>query len=222
MSKRRWEQIAAAGGIIFVLLAFGGQGFVQVGGSEPDFNAPAAEILSFFETRDQLFFNIGGYLVSLSYIALIWFLGAVWARLQRYEESPRWMSLVAVGSALAGIAVSSATTGWPMAVFRVEEGLDPGLARYLFDDGNFGFATLWVYLAGFLLAAGIVALRDGALPRWLGWFAMLTSISLLIGRAVWDNPTGLIFVPYTLAALWIFITSIFLIRAAGKEDRTSE
>ena len=222
MSKRRWEQIAASGGLIFVVLGFAGQGLIQVGGGEPAFNAPAAEILSFFETRDQLLFTIGGYLVSLSFIAMLWFLGAVWARLQRYEESPRWMSLVAVGSALVGLAVSSATTGWPMAVFRIEEGLEPQLARYLFDDGNFGFATLWVYLAGFLLATGVVALRDGALPRWLGWFALITSVALLIGRAFWDSPSGLIFIPYVLSSLWIIASSIFLIRAVGKDELANQ
>lgn len=221
MSKNRWEQIAASGGLIFVVLAFGGQGFIQVGGREPAFNAPANEILSFFETRDQLLFNIGGILVSLSFIALIWFLGALWARLQRYEQGPKWMSLIAIGSALVGLAVSSATTGWPMAVFRINEGLDPQLARYMFDDGNFGFAILWVYLAGFLLATGIVALRDGALPGWLGWFALVTSLTLLIGRAFWDSPSGLIFVPYTLSSLWIIVTSIFLIRAARKVEDVS-
>jgi hypothetical protein len=131
------------------------------------------------------------------------------------------MSLVAVGSAFIGLAVSSATTGWPMAVFRIEEGLDPQLARYLFDDGNFGFATFWVYLAGFLLATGIIALRDGALPGWLGWIALVTSLSLLIGRAFWDSPSGLIFVPYMLSSFWTIATSIFLIRAAGKVEDVS-
>jgi hypothetical protein len=221
MSKSRWEQIAASGGLLFVILAMGGQGLIQVGGSEPAFNAPAADILSFFETRDPLLYNIGGYMVSLSFIALIWFLGAVWARLQRYEQGSKWMSLIAVGSAFVGLAVSSATTGWPMAVFRIEEGLDPQLARYLFDDGNFGFALLWVYLAGFLLATGIVALRDGALPGWLGWYALVTSIALLIGRAFWDGPSGLVFIPYVLASFWIIVTSIFLIRAARRVEDVS-
>jgi hypothetical protein len=216
MSNYRWEQIAAAGGLAFLVLGFGGQMLIQVGGSEPSFSAPAADILSFFQTRDPLLFNIGGYLSVLGMLALIWFVGAVWARLRRFEENPGWLSLVAVGSALAGIAVSSSTTGWPMAVFRVEEGLDPQLARYLFDDGNFGFATLWVFLAGFLLATGIAALRDGSLPRWLGWFALGTSLTLLVARFIWDGPGGLVFLPYLLTGLWILITSIYLIRAAGK------
>lgn len=222
MSKQRWEQMAASGGLIFVVLVFAGQGLIQVGGMEPAFSAPADEILSFFETRDQLLFTIGTFLVSVAYIAMIWYLGAVWARLRRYEEAPGWMSFIAISSALVGLAVSSAATGWPMAVFRIEEGLDPQLARYMFDDGNFGFATFWVYLAGFLLAAGVVALRDGALPRWLGWYALLTSVALLIGRAFWDGPSVVAFIPYMLSSWWIIATSIFLMRAAGKDVAARE
>lgn len=217
MSKNRWEQIAAAGGLLFIVLIFGGQALIQVGGAEPAFTAPAEEIVSFFENRNQLLFSIGGFLTSLSFLALIWYLGALFARLRRYEESPGWMSLVAIGSALAGIAVSASGNGWGLAVFRVEEGLDPQLARYLFDEGNFGFANLWVFLAGFLLASGIVALRYGALPRWLGWSALVTSVALLVGRAFWDGPGSLVFIPYSLACFWIIATSITLIRAAGKE-----
>jgi hypothetical protein len=202
-------------------LAFGGQGLIQVGGTEPSFSAPANEILSFFQNRDPLLFKLGGLLSALAFLTLIWFLGALWARLQRYEASPRWLSVIALGSALIGIAVSAGTSGWALAVFRVREGLDPQLARLLFDEGNFGFATLWVFLAGFLLATAVVALRDRALPRWLGWFALVTGVALLIGRAFWDGPGSLVFIPYMLSSLWILATSIFLIRAAGKEDDSS-
>jgi hypothetical protein len=171
MSKRRWEQIGAAGGIVFILLQLVSQGLIQVGGSEPAFSAPG---------------------------------------------DPAWMSLVAFGSALAGSAVALASSGWGAAVFRIGEGLDPELARYLFDDGNFGFATFWVFLAGFLLTASIVTLRDGALPRWIGWLGLVGALALLAGRAFWDLDSGVIFLPYLLAWIWILAASIVLIRDAGK------
>ena len=99
-----------------------------------------------------------------------------------------------------------------MAVFRIDEGLDPELARYMFDDGNLSFATFWVFLAGFLLSAAIVALRHDALPRWLG---LLGALALLVGRAFWDLDSGVIFLPYFLAWIWILAASIILIRDAG-------
>jgi hypothetical protein len=216
MSDRRWEQIGAAGGIVFILLQSVGQGLIQVGGSEPAFSAPAGEILSFFENRDQLLFNAGGYLSAVAFIAFFWFLGVLWARLRRYEGEPAWLSLVAVACGLVGSAVVLASSGWGAAVFRIDEGLDPGLARYLFDDGNIGFATYWVFLAGLLFTAGIVALRHGALPRWLAWLGLIGALALLIGRAVWDLESGIIFVPYIMAWIWIIAASIILIRDAGK------
>jgi hypothetical protein len=217
MSKVRWEQMAAGCGLLFVVLQLIAQGLIQIGGSEPSFNAPAGEIISFFENRERLLFNAGGFLSAISMLLFIWFLGALWARLRRSEEAPAWMSLVAFGSALAGVAVSMANDGWGLAVFRIEEGLDPQLARYLFDEGNFGFATLWVFLAGFLFTASIVTLHDGALPLWLGWLGLVAAVALLTGRAFWDLPSGAIFIPYMLFYLWLIAASIVLVRAAGRE-----
>jgi hypothetical protein len=218
MSKHRWEQIGAAGGIAFIVLQFAAQGLIQIGGGEPAFNAPAEEILSYFENRNPLLFNIGGFLMAVSFIAFFWFLGVLWARLRQHEGDPAWMSLVAFGSALVGAAIVLASSGWGTAVFRIEEGLDPQLARYMFDDGNIGFATYWVFLAGFLLTSGVVAVRDGALPRWLGWFGLITAATLLVGRVFWDLPSGAIFIPYTLFAFWIIVASVVLIRGAAKAE----
>ncbi len=45
MSKHRWEQLAASGGIAYVVLQLIAQGLIQIGGAEPSFNAPAGEIV---------------------------------------------------------------------------------------------------------------------------------------------------------------------------------
>ena len=133
MSKRRWEQIGAGGGIVFVVLQLAGQALIQVGGAEPAFTAPAQEILSFFMARDPLLARIGGFLSNLSTIAILFFVGALWAALSRREESPSWMSLVAFGSGVAAVAVTLGGGGWELALLRIEEGLDPATARLLFD-----------------------------------------------------------------------------------------
>lgn len=217
MPEHRWEQIGAAGGIVFVVLQLIGQALIQVGGAEPSFNAPAGEIVTFFENRDPQLFAAGGFLSTIAVFALFWFLGVLWARLRRHEEEPAWMSLVAFGSGLVSVAAVFADSGWATAVFRIDEGLDPQLARFLFDNGNFGFATFWVFLAAFLFTTGIAILRDGALPSWLGWLGLATAIGLLIARAFWAAPSGAVFLPYVLFWLWLIATSIILIRRAGRE-----
>ncbi len=97
-------------------------------------------------------------------------------------------------------------------MFRIDEGLDPGMARLLFDIGNFGFASTWVLLGSMLLATGIVAVRTQALPGWLGWASIILAVVLLIARAIWT--TQIAFLPYALYWLWLIVTSILLIRRA--------
>lgn len=216
-TKRRWEQIGASGGIVFVVLQLASQALIQIGGSEPPFDAPAAEIETFFINRDIQLATIGAILAVLSIIPFLWFLGALWARLRRHEGEPGWLSLVALVSGAAGAAVIlGGGGGWELAILRLDEGLEAETLLLLFDQGNQAFATFWVALAGMLLAAGVVVLRDGGLPRWLGWFGLLLALALLAVRFVWFTASGIKFMPYMLFWVWLIAASIVLIRRAGE------
>lgn len=213
MTDVGWRKAGAWGGIAFVVLQIAGQILVQVGGMEPEFGADATEILEFFAARDPGLVSAGGFLSMLGMLALLWFLGGFWATLGEAEGDPAWMSTVALVSGAVAVAVSSATaSGWGLAVFRVDEGLDPAMARMLFDLGNFGFALFWLFLAGFLLATAFVVLRKGGLPRWLGWLAVLTAVALLVAHYFWASPSGAIFLPYVLFWVWLIATSVVLLR----------
>lgn len=218
-TRRLWEQIGAAGGIVFVVLQVVSQSLIQAGGSEPAFDAPAAEIEAFFMNRNMQLALTGGFLSVLSTIAFIWFLGALWARLRRSEGEPGWLSLVAFASGLAGMAAILGSGGWELALLRLGDGLQAETFRLLFDLGNFAFAAYWVALAGMLLAAGVVILRDGALPRWLGWFGLAVALALLAVRAVWFTASGAKFLPYALFWIWLIAVSINLIRQTGAANR---
>ena len=214
-TRRRWEQVGAAGGIVFVVLQLLSQALIQAGGSEPAFEASAAEIETFFMNRNIQLALTGGYLSVLSIVAFFWFLGALWARLRRAEGEPGWLSLVAFASGLAGMAAILGSGGWELAILRLGDGLEAEILQLLFDLGNFAFAAYWVALAGMLLAAGVVTIRDDALPRWLGWFGLLVAVALLAVRAVWFTASGAKFLPYALFWVWLIAASISLIRRAG-------
>jgi hypothetical protein len=217
MSNSRLEQIGAAGGIIFVVLQMASQALIQVGGAEPPFDAPAETIVAFFLARNSQLYALGEYLSTLSLIAFLWFLGSLWSTLRRAEGEPAWLSLVALASGLMTVATVSAGAGWPLAVFRQAEGLDPQIARLLFDQGNFAFANAWVMLASLSLATGVVSIRTGALPLWLGWAGVTIAVGLLAARAVWAS-SGLVFVPFGLCYLWLIAISIVLMRRAGAAE----
>jgi hypothetical protein len=196
-------------GLATVILLFGAQGFIQVGGGEPAFDAPAGTVAEFFEARDEGLFTLGAYLTVLGLVAFLWFLGGVYVLLRDHEWPRPWRATIALVSGVAFVA-SVMAGGWQLAVFRVDEGLDPQLARFVFDLGNLSFANGWVALGSFALASGWVMLSSGAFPRWLGWLAVVAGVGLVVARAVWTTPVW--FVPYTLLWLWVIVLSVLLLR----------
>ena len=217
-SEDRWQKIGAAGGIAYVVLQLASQMLIQIGGSEPAFDAPAQVIVDYFLNRSLPLALVGGTLSMLSIIAFLWFLGVLWAALQAYEGEPAWLSLLAFASGVIGMAILLGSSGWELALLRLGDGLSAETIQILFDQGNLTFANLWIALASMLLATGIIAIRHDALPRWLGWFALLTAVALLAARSVWFTASGIKFIPYMLVWLWLIATSIVLLRrvpAAG-------
>jgi hypothetical protein len=213
MNDSRLFRVGASGGIIFVIMQMVAQGMIQVGGMEPSFTASASEVTRFFTSRDPTLVQIGDYVSALSFVAFIWFLGALRSTLRDAEGESGWLADVAFGCGLISSAIS-VIGGWSLAFFRVGNGLDPETARLIFDLGNFAFASTWVLLAGMLFAVGAVALRTGAMPRWLGWGSLLLGLGLLAGRAAWTSQAA--FTPYVLYWVWLISASVMLMRGAVK------
>lgn len=216
-SLKKWGAIAA---IAFPLLQMAAQGFFQVGGMEPSFAAPSGEILAFFENRDPALFTIGAYIFILSLVAFLWFLGALWDELSTAEGGSGWLSLIAVGSGLVVAANLAGPSGWPLAVFRIGDGLDPQIARLLFDSGNLNFANMWVALGSMVLAAGLVMRLSTRFPGWLGWGSILLAIGLLLARAVWTSAVA--FAPYMLFWVWMITLGVLWLRRSRQVMSESE
>lgn len=213
----RW--IGASGGILFVLLQIISQALIQTGGAEPPFSASAEEILSFFASKNSQISDLSAFVSTLSTIAFLWFIGALWASLREAEGEPAWLSLTLVSSGVMALAAVFASGGWQLATYRFTEGLDPQIARLLFDSGNLGFANMWVPLASLLFAYTGIVLRTGELPRWTGWAALIIGVSLLAARAFWAASGG-VFMAYVSFWGWIIAVSIILLREAAR-GRTS-
>jgi hypothetical protein len=209
MLKTQLKKIGAAAGIAFPLLQLIAQGMIQIGGAEPAFTAEASVILEFFQSRDAILFAIGDYLSAVSIIAFLWFLGVLWSELRAAEGEFGWLSTVVLGSGLVTASAFS-VGGWSLAIFRIPEGLDPQIARLLFDQGNFNFANMWVPLSSMVLAAGVIFRSTDAFPQWLGWSSILLGIGLVLARAIWTSQVA--FAPYVLFWVWTIALSVILMR----------
>lgn len=220
-SAAHWRTMsltAGISGLLFLILGLGAQGFIQIGGAEPAFDAPAAAALGFFETRDPELFTVGAYLSVLALVTFLWFLSGLWVVLREAEGGTAWRSMVAFASGLVFVAFVT-NGGWQLAAFRAAEGLDAQLARFAFDMGNLGFASSWVALASLLIASGWIMVASRSLPNWLGWWAIVAGAGFLAARAVWTMPFW--FFPYALFWLWVIAVSILLIRGRFEPAPTS-
>ena len=211
MTQMRLEQVGAVGGILFIVLQLVGQLLIQAGGSEPSFDASAQEIVEFFEARKTFLFNTGSYVSTISIIPLLAFLGSLRGALRRAEGEAGWLTLVASGAGLLFLALGAAGGFWHIAVFRIE-GIDPQIARLLFDLGNFNFATMWVMLGALVFAVGLASILYGAFPRWLGWMGLVVGLGLVLARIVWTSTVA--FTPYVLFWVWLVAISVVMFRRA--------
>ena len=198
----------------FVFLQLVSQSLIQVGGSEPSFSAPAAEIVDFFEARNEALFNIGGYLSLLSFIPLLGFIASLRAAMRVGEGDAGWLTFVATGAGLLFLALLAAGGFWHHAVFRLD-GLDPQISRLLFDLGNFNFANMWVVMGTLVLAVGLSAIWQGTFPKWLGWSGVVVGIGLILARIFWTETIA--FTPYVLFWVWLIAVCVVIFRRAKVE-----
>jgi len=220
MKRDQWVRVGAVGGLLFVVLQLVAQGLIQAGGAEPSFSAGAGEIVAFFGAKDPGLFHFADFLNALSALGFVWFLGSLWVKLGGRDGQASPGQLIAVASGVMAQASVAGASGWPLAVFRGSD-LDPQLARYLFDQGNYGFATLWVFMASMLLAVGVSAGQSGGLPQWLRWLAVATAVGLLVARAFWATESGLAFLPYMVFWIWLIAVCVLWLRKPGHAGEPS-
>jgi hypothetical protein len=77
-----------------------------------------------------------------------------------------------------------------------------------------GGQALALSLAGFIGATSVVALRTSALPSWIGRLGCTTAgLSMLsVAWLIWDPAFNLLLLADALGFLWLFATSIALLR----------
>jgi hypothetical protein len=152
--------------------------------------------------------DFGALLSTLGMIVFLWFVIGLSLLLRAAEHEPPWRSAVAAASGAVLIALLLAGN-WEAAAVRAHD-LDPQVARYAFDAENVSFANGWVALGSFAVCCGWVIASSGFVPRWLGWWAVVSGVGLVASRVVWTTEIWLL--PYTLFWLWVLIVSVLLLR----------
>jgi len=194
MSEQLWQRLGAACGIVYVVLLISG-------GSIGD---PDIRIVFFVEMLAFLFF--------------LFFLGNLWSALRRAEGGSGWLSATAFGAGLMSVTIKVASAAPVLAArYRAGDGLDPQLARTLQDINDASFYLSFFPLAVLLAAFAMVAIRSGALPKWLGWIAAAVGLAFIVGgmSGSADLQSEWAGLPMILFTFWVIAASVVLIRRAG-------
>ena len=186
---------------------------------EPPFTATAAEAQAFFRSASPGWVQAAQAVTALAGIGLLWFVVGLALLLGRAEGAPPWRAAVAGVSGLLLPAYLLIDVSWDAAAYGGAE-IEPGLASYAFDVGNLGFANAWLAMGSFAVAAGWLVLETRVVGRWLGWWAVMAGVGLVLCRFVWTS--GAWYAPYFLFWIWVVLISVQLIRGRVGRDRPSK
>lgn len=216
----RWEQLAAATGIAFVVLAMVSTFMV---GNPPKPDDTTQKVVHYLvDKRVLLLVEFG--LNGLEMVLLVWFVGVVRSVLRTAEGGNGRLSTIAFGGGLvifpmgfAGLLPQTAM------VWRGAGKTDPALVRLVYDTGLLASGVLINFPAAiFLGAASVVAWRTGVLPRTLAYLGGAGALICIVAGFSFARtgpmaPGGFIgnLLTFLLIILWVLATSILLVRRAG-------
>jgi hypothetical protein len=192
----RSNRYAPLTGIAFVVITI--VAFATGGGETPNANAsPAKVILYYAKHRSEI--ETSSVLIVFGFLFAVLWAGALRSYLRRTPGAEGLASLVLAGGVL--MAVGAVTLA----------GIEYGLAHQLYHLGpqvaqtlNFLANELFLPLlvGGFLfgVCAGLAILRGAALPRWLGWVAIVIGVAAVIPPVSFFALLGFL--------LWSLVTSI--------------
>lgn len=204
MNTSLLTRIGAACGALYVVLAILSND--ALGNNAPDSSASAHTIGVWFRTHPATTRTwILGFVELFALLCFPVFVTVLAWTLRRADRS--WLPGIVLGFGWlsAAIKIGSAAPIFAL-VWRSDNGISDGLAAALVDMNGAAFILTWALDAFLLAAAGGVILRTRCLPRWLGWWALVTAPLLLVNVPLAISGPPL----FLLALLWIVATSVTL------------
>jgi hypothetical protein len=205
MAKSR-EWLAPLTGVLFVVVLI--VSFVVQGGPPDAKDHSAGEIVKYYvDHKDSLEF--GAMLSGVAATAFVFFFAYVRKVLRAAEGEGGVLSLVApIGAAMVAVGAAIDATIL-FAIAEAAKKLDPTAVQALQALWDNDFLPLAVGLQLVLLSCGISIVRHGALPRWLGWVAIVLGVVAV-------TPIG--WAAFIGGLLWVLVVSVLLtLRARAPE-----
>jgi hypothetical protein len=203
----RLERYAPLSGVAAVLLWIVGA-FLLEKDDRPDEDV-GSNFRDWVQANDTALIT-GAIVFGFGVLFFLWFLGTLRSTLFAAEGGTGRVSTIAFGSGVAcSVSMMFAVLPHAQAAFDIDNTSDTSAAA-LVHMGDAFFGGIELFAIPMLLAAALVVLRHGPLPRWHGWFSLVVALILVI------IPIGFVGVFIGLP-LWVLATSVLLYRQSTGE-----
>jgi hypothetical protein len=202
-------RLAPVTGLVFIGLLLAG---IFVGGSTPDSNWSGARVATFYENHHSSQ-NADAYFLGFGALFALFFAAVLSSHL-RARSSAVGPTALGFGGAIVmavGLSVVSASTA---ALTDVPSQISPAAMQALNVISNDFVTPLEVGVVAFLAGYGLAIAWTGALPRWLGWLAVVVAIASAV--------PPLLFFALLAFLVWVLIVSVLMLVREWRSQATPE
>ncbi len=204
MNNRSW--LAPLTGILFIVFLI--VGFALAGEPPDPTDDSAQEIVDFYVDNDSKV--IAGAIAQAIAGAMFIFFGGYLFRTLRASGAEATAIVAFAGTVVfaLGIAIDGTIN---FALAETAEDLEPGAVQALSALWNNDFLPFSMGMLVFLMGFGVSIVRHGALPKWMGWGAIVVSLTAI-------SPA--FFVAGIGGAILIAVTSVMLAMRGRSPETT--
>jgi len=201
-------RIVGVAGLVGAVLLFAG--LIVGSPGEPPTDATTEAAAEFIRGLDVTWVRMAEVVADIGMFVLLWFMVGLGLLLRLVEGDVPLRSTMAVLSSVL-VAAFVILDSSEEAASRRATVLDQGQLAYAYDVTTVGFTNVWLPMGGFAFACGWVILSSGAMPRWLGWWGLVSGIALGLAQLAWTVPVAWL-VPYVAFWAWLLTTCVLLVR----------
>jgi hypothetical protein len=197
------NRLGALTGVAFLVVLIVG---IAITGEPPAADDSAQDVVDFYtDNETEVWISVS--LTMLAATLLVLFCAYLRKVLRAAEgEGHMLSSVVLVGAAVFATGAAFDATLSATLVDTVDD-IEPASVQTLNALWNNDYVPLGLGALLITLASGLSIIRHGALPKWLGWVAIVLAVVLV-------TPIG--FAGFIGTGLWIVVVSIMLARRADE------
>lgn len=201
----RWTAFAGAAFVVLILVGNGLSADGAPVGYDPD-----AQLAYLRDNTGTTGDTIGLGLELLGFALFPFFLARLWSQLRAADRGDGVLPMTALAAGVTMLAIKLGSGAELIALGDRADTLSGEQVQQLVDVNSATFVLSFLPFGVLLFAAGLATVRNGGLPRWLGWSALVLGAGNVVSSMT--DPDGPMVVPFLLGLIWIVVTAVVMAR----------